>query len=285
MRLPSSIVLSVLAAVAACSAFDSVDPPPELPERDASVALDADSADVTEVDAADAAVPDAPTASADYEAAVLADAPIAYWRFTEPVGSPALASKVGKHDLVPSTNALPLLGRPGLFSGTGGAIELDNTPGQRAAVGGLPILVPNAFAVEMWIFLPQPANLNGRSLLVHSDGQRSYFVYLEGPKINLRVTGPVGQGQVVATGPGDGAWHHLVFQANAPPGSEIYLDAIKWPLTTTVQAGAYNVRDFILGASDPGSNTVSALLAEVALYDHVLASERITEHFKVGKRP
>jgi hypothetical protein len=282
-----SRALLVLTLLAACSSFEASDPAPELPQRDASVAPDAD-ADAGAIDGADpdTAIDATPSASALYEAAVLLDSPKAYWRFTEPVGSTHLASKVGDYSLLPAPNP-PAFARPGLFSGSGGAIEYDASSGQRVETSTVPMLAPGPFAVEAWVFLSKPGNDNGRSMIVHSSGQASYFAYLQASTVVLEVSIQNAKRQIVGTGVTDNAWHHLVLQASSVATAEVYVDGIKAVTALNLAEDPYNLRAFILGASDPNSQTIGpgTKLAEVALYDHVLTAQRITEHNVLGKVP
>jgi hypothetical protein len=282
--------LLVLTLIAACSSFESSDPTPGLPERDASVADDAAvDAGANDAEVSDVAVDATPSASAVYEAAVLADAPKAYWRFTEPVGSAGLASKVGsEYSLLPAPNA-PVFGRPGLFSGTGGAIEFASLAGERVETSALPVFAPGPFAVELWLFLDRPGNLNGRSFVVHSTGTASYFAYLQGSTVVVDTTNPNVKRRIVGTGVTDNAWHHLVFQADVGSLStaEVYVDGIKALDATNLAEGAYPKRPFTLGAADPTTQTIGpgTKLAEVAVYDHVLPAARIADHNLLGKVP
>ena len=281
MRLSSFIVLSVLAAAAACSSFDSAEPTPELPERDASLAPDA-GADAGEV--GDAALTDAaPSASAAYGAAVLFDAPIAYWRFAEPAGSAVLSSETGEHVLLPAANA-PALGATGVFGAGSGALSFDGKLGRRVACSTMPA---NAlpFAFEAWVFPVGSPDVT-RAIVRRSAGGASFNVRFTDTSVRVD-TGMSDLGYAVAGPmPPAASWHHLLVQATTAEDAQLYIDGVKYGVPGVTNNGTLPMVDFSVGAMDAELSPADGTkIAEVALYDHVLDPTRITAHYLSGKPP
>ena len=285
----SRALVAVLSYFVACSSYGSSDDAPALaPERDASTPTDANAATdgATSPDSDDDTGTDAASGpSAAYRAAVLADSPLAYWRFAEKKGSPALASEVGAHFLLAGPSS-PELAQPGLFADAGAAIRFGGGTGQRVVASTVPIDIPNPMAIEAWIFAGSPADSVSRMVLGRSNGTHSYFLYTYNGDLFFEILYSSNKFWVQTTFTSN-AWHHVVAQGSQPSEIEIVLDGLKKAIETTTPTTAVPPREFHVGAADDADTAVGpdARITELALYDHVLAPARVTEHFIRGKAP
>lgn len=276
---------------AACSSFDdAADSPGPSPSpvddagSDTSEArIDSGAADAP----IDVAVDTGPSASSiAYRAAVMQDKPIAYWRLSEPAASVSLASEVGAHTFLPGA-VKPSFGVAGLFSGTGGAIGLGGTNGMRVFSNTVPMLLPNAFSFETWINLGAPADDSLRTIFAQANASSSVVFYVMNTGLVLECVNMMAHFYANMPPLSTGAWHHVVAQATTVAAIEIYVDGSK-SLTATSNTQVPDAPgEFTVGARDNGAPALgpNAKLAEIALYDHVLTPDRITEHIVLGKTP
>jgi hypothetical protein len=225
------------------------------------------------------------TSSASYRQAVLEDTPIAFWRFSEKADSPVLASEIGSHALLPAA-AKPLFGESGLFSGAGGAIGFDGTKGQRVVSATVPFAAPAGVAVEAWIRLTIPPDSLGRGIVGQSDGNDSFILFLFQAEIYFEVRLGATR-HYVANGLSVNEWHHIVAQTNSMTGVEMSIDGVRSTAAISNGTTPLAAQDFFVGAEKDSTDPIGpdARVAEVALYDHVLTPERITQHYLLGKKP
>jgi hypothetical protein len=288
----SSRPLLVLALLAACSSFDSAPETTVPPDGGADAPSEAGSlpGDASTAVDGDADVDAALSSSAAYRATVLADTPLAFWRFAEATGSPSHTSEIGTHVLVPAVPA-PLSGYAGLFTGSGSALGFTGASGERLASSTVPVLVPGAFAFEAWIFIALAPDSAARTIAARSDGSYSFFLYvyesvvwLETGESQLNVTT---QHYVGGPGIAQAKWHHIVAQGTTWAQIEVFVDGVRHTTISTTSVGPLSARDFSLGAGDGTATTLGAggKIAETALYDHVLGPERVTAHYLAGRAP
>lgn len=259
--------------------------------NEASIAyVDANDAAPATADAGDAddATPDvdgaSPPASA-YRAAVLADGPIAYYRFEETAGNEA-ANEVAQDGGIPSATMLNVtLGRAGAILTDPGARAVELTGTGRVTVDDPRFTFSGMapFTLEAWV---QPSSLDNtpRRLFSHEIGSppQGYLVafyvnlaefrratdagYVQATLYDASIA-PARWTYVVATY--DGRAQRLYFDAKLvalSAGPTNALGAVDTPLAT----GA-------IGST--GASTLVGLLDEVAVYDKALTTAQIEAHF------
>lgn len=289
--------------VSACSLLTSVS---GLSGGEASPTSDGSSGGDTGVEASNAldatSSADAPTATdaADprflaYGNAVLADTPVAYWRFEETALPTARDERGAHHGLYAFS---PTLGEPGIAGGR--AVRLP--AGQRSHVtqADLAFRFPGnqPYAVEVWLQIGKlggnqwlagtegpasPDPRTGWSLFVTDVGGVAYEVwgapFVDGGSLQRR-------GIYATSAPFDVArFHHVVMTYNGAVIS-MWLDGAKRasftdttdaPDTGTLMLGCRRTPTGVTACLDDG------VLDEVAIYDHPLVEARILAHYVLGK--
>jgi hypothetical protein len=239
-----------------------------------------------------------------YARGILADQPMAYWRFDEPLNAPVAFDYAGGHNASynNATNGLPGFspsvpdtaagfGFNGFTSGSM-ALEENNT-------GVAPIdfstLGSNAqFSVEAW--LKAPPGQNGGIVTKGYGHAEQFDLDFSGNVLRFFARDPSN----ATHGPtssfqADGNWHHIVGVYDGSNGIvKLYLDG-------TVLASTTNAPGLgILPTSVPtsmGARTSSstdtayslqlsnAIVDEVALYTYALSSNQVSAHFTAGALP
>lgn len=229
-----------------------------------------------------------------YGQAVLADAPLAYWRFEE-TALPTAKDERGLHDA--AYVFAPSLGEPGVAGGR--AVRLP--AGQRAHItegssafnfGGK---VP--YAVEMWIKLSKLSNYqwlastegptvprSGWSLFVNSTGGTLFEVwgvpFSDGGSSQRRGAYAVVAPTPIVVGP----FQHVVMSFNGAVTS-LWVDGVKRKEEAD-STSAPDTGPLILGCRRAASLidcVDDGVLDEVAIYDHALSGARILAHYDFGK--
>lgn len=289
--------------VSACSLLTSVDGlsgGDGSPADDASIRSDTGVEGSTALDATQAADGLTATDAADprfaaYGKAVLADTPVAYWRFEETALATAKDERGAHNGLYVFS---PTLGEPGIAGGR--AVRLP--VGQRASItqADLAFRFPGnqSYAVEVWLKLGKlggyqwlagtegpssPDPRSGWSLFVTDVGVVSYEVwgapFVDGGASQRR-------GVYATSAPFDVArFHHIVMTYNGTVMS-VWLDGVKRANQTDATA-APDTGTLMLGCRRTPTGVTSCLddgvLDEVAIYAHVLDDARILAHYDLGK--
>ena len=238
--------------------------------------------------------------STPYPVAVLADAPMAYWRLDEPVGSGIAHDYVGGFDGGYSNVTNGLAGYNLLETnaaiGVGPAFNPAWT--RDSAVAGIVGIdfssqgANAAFSVEAWVKQNAPSSLNG--IVALGDGRGGEQFCLDAPGGNFRFYIREGVTYEASMAQGsvgnDTRWHHVVgtldqaaarlllyvdgtlAASNAAP-SGLGVQAATWPLS--------------IGARESGWVTgndaqLNAAIDEVAIYDYSLTSAQVQHHYAAG---
>jgi len=207
-----------------------------------------------------------------YSAAVLADAPVHYWRMADPGGGIA-------HDIGSSPHHLHGLGsaisQPLGYSGPisdGGSMDL-TLDGQYANTGNPITITTNPLTVEMWYWnwqalasvrdLLQIQSAN-QIVLFHSATQWSWLYNGVTVATNFHFT--------------EQAWHHIVGSYDGA-NSHLYIDSNPFgPTAVAPQAAISNIME--LSANNALSLAWGGgYFAEVAIYNIALSQTRVSAHY------
>lgn len=230
---------------------------------------------------------DAPTAP-PYVAAVLADDPVAYWRFGESSGTRA-ADASGHGNDATYTGSVTLgetgaiAGDPDTAAGFDGATAFVDGA-DRFVFGGM-----QPFSLEAWV---NPASVGpyvgiaSRNDATTGPPTEGYLLFV-GPS-----DGPIGFQRLDATNlttvsttgtPTAGAYVHVVATFDGVDMS-IYLNGEMQSMQTGSFAIAGATSDFVVAAEAGGTgNFFSGTIDEVAVYDHALTADRVKAHWLVGR--
>lgn len=201
-----------------------------------------------------------------YEVEVLADEPLAYYRFEEPAGAEIIEDSSGDHDSVEVNNAV--LGVPGRvgnaveFNGDGSIVlDLFMDPFQPSDDGfdfSIEMLVSNtAIPTQVMAAQKDGSGLGRSNLILNGGGQWGSFI--GGSTTSSEIT------------PEEDTWYHLVMTYDGDFEEIIYYvdgEATVDPIIQTVESADGN---WVLGShKNQGSQFVDGLMDEVAFYDYRL---------------
>ena len=210
---------------------------------------------------------------APYPLTVIADGPIAYWRFAESSGALTAADSSGN-------------GVNGTYSGTG--VTFGVSPGAVVDAADKAITFDGASGYVSAPFnIPLNQSFSLEFLFKLSGAGVQYFLSTGG--FGPQVFSP-GNGAVTFSGLGtdsksgsylDGKWHHVICTATALGGgnysNQIYVDGVGGPggggapggMNSTLWMGCYGgINDFLGGSMD-----------EVAVYNYALSPTQATIHY------
>lgn len=282
-------VTSFCAAAAACISFDGLSGGVRPGSDDGGGPTDAEPRVDDGSDGNDAS---ADSSRAEiYRSAILADTPIAYWRFEETSGAAAKDEMAA----FPGTFVLsPTLGRPGLF-GSAGAIELPSSSSAHVEATGAALGFPGVAActIEVWVkpavfrdyqwiggtetFPPR----SGWSLFADAKGEVHYEVYRPEDG-SVGAVRSIGTNRTLALG----RFQHVVVTFNGQ-AMKTFIDGTSATVDDAPQA-APPASILRLGCRKSNAgDLVHCLdgwsLDEIALYDHPLTEEQVAAHYALGK--
>jgi hypothetical protein len=235
----------------------------------------------------------------NYSALVLADDPVAYYRFSETSGTTAIDSSTNGNNAT-YVNAVQL-NQPSL-SGLGSpeqSVGLDGISAHVRASGlnqtGATRFNAFSFTLETWVNTTS-ATLTGSQAyqgngLVWSDvgGNANDFVLAA---LNNRVsffTGNPDTSIIGNTVINDGNWHHIVATRDITGASStlsLWVDGVLDATGTVANIGALSANsDIVIGGNPLDSRYFNGRMDEVALYNAALSSERIQLHYQQGVVP
>jgi len=224
-----------------------------------------------------------------YRAAVLADAPIAYYRLGETVGSVA-ANEVGADGGIPGASYFGVtLGVPGAIEGDPDrAVDLKGAGRIFVDDPRLAFDLKKPFTLEAWV---RPSTISMTySRLFSREGVGTfpaggYNVHIQNTSVSLnRMTDSGSNDSAEFNGTLElGVWSHVVATFDGTD-MKLYVNA---SLEGTSQAA---VRDeglvdmpLTIGADSKfNASRLDAVVDEIAVYDHPLAPARVTAHYQAG---
>ena len=249
-----------------------------------AAATDAD-ADVTRPDApVDGPVdapPDGPTSV--YRAAVLADAPLAYWRLGEKSGT--VAHDETGHGYDGTCTGAYTLGAAGALAGDPDtAVTLDGITGQVDVGDNFDFAGQVPFSFEAWV---KPAVIDTvyRHVVTKmafngfGNPQVGTYVILQQGNTTLGFERWQGAAAVLTVETSDfpvaGSWAHIVATYNGTVG-ELYVNGV------AIQASAGSGGVTASGVHMLWGNVLQGVIDEIAVYDHVLSTARVAAHHQAA---
>lgn len=222
-----------------------------------------------------------------YSDLVLSDAPVSYWRLGETSGTTVVDEKA----LNPGTYTGVTLGATGAILGdTNKAATLAGTATSYALMSGVKSFPSTTVSVELWMNSPS-TTVEGTPFGYHTSvsGNTNDLILYNYNNLAIYVNGAA-----VSTGVklNDGVWHHVVVTWRSSDGAaELFKDGVSaW--TGTLAAGATLVgsgtimlgqeQDCLGGCLD-AAQAFLGVMDEVALYNKVLAADRVLAHYQYGR--
>lgn len=221
-------------------------------------------------------------ASAAYQDEVLADNPVAYYRFEETSGTTATDTADSNdgtyvNGVLLNQPSAPRLGRAASFDGINDYVDTPRT-------------VSTSFTLELWINTTA-SSLTGTQAyegngLVWSDvgGAGNDFAMA---MLNNGLSFFTGNPDITITSAiaiNDGVWHHLVATRTQGGSVEIFVDGISRGTATTNNNPLDANPSIMIGGNVLDSRYFAGLIDEVAYYPTVLSVARIQAHFQAGSQ-
>lgn len=235
-----------------------------------------------------------------YEADILSDKPIAYYRFEEPSGTSVatnLGSTGGNGAYYTGNEASPGAGgtpssasgdpgpRPPLFAGFDASNHAATFNGASRWVDTKNQFLQNlaAFTLEYWVAPTNRSSFPGRVGIV---GQNDAVEYGFIDPNTIQIWTPAGGSLNTAYSFADGQWHHIATIADGTSLKTYYDGALvgtSGNTTTDYGASAYNVHIGGGGVFDPADNWFLGKIDEVAIFDRAIPAVRVAQHYLAGK--
>lgn len=217
-----------------------------------------------------------------YATAVLADAPLAYFRFDEasgPVARSAVGSVTGTYE------GMVTFGAPGAVGDGNPAVTFDGVT-TRIPVGDVfPFDGAAPYSLEMWV---RPSSINDTRFLIDrrsASRAEGYTMYLGTTYLlHARITAGTEFGYVNIGTPVVGAWSHVVATFDGTI-TVIYLDGVEVASNTGSAASPIGggAGSFVIGDNDPGQfNKLAGDLDELAVYGSALSPAQVAAHFEAA---
>lgn len=289
-----NLLAIAVALVPACTLLVPTDElagsPPSTPPDDGQPTRDA--SQPTQDASAGADAPASP-----YEALILADGPLAYWRMGISSGR-IVPDRTGRgNDLVLQGTGHEL-GVPGAIVGDGdGAIEFDGVSSRAIATNARAFDFEgrHPFSIECWFLRRPRTNAPEYQYIVNSsigDGasRTGYALWIAPPEGGN--SDPHGGFEWMTSGgdiqvngalpPADEFVHYVaVFDGTK---ALLYTDGVS-DFTSLTGPGEQTARvtDFVIGGDYDGSECVSGVIDEVAIYDRALSPAEVARHLSAGR--
>ncbi len=230
-------------------------------------------------------------AMGDYAAAVMADGPQDYWRFSEPSGA-TVEDYTGRD--AATVTGTPTRNVSGAVTGDP-AITLNGSSSQRM-YSTKAAFAPFRYTVETWF---KTTTTRGGKIVgfgtsqsgTSSSSQSDHTLYMDNSgRINFGSR--QGSNQVLTSGAGlnNGQWHHAV-GVQTDSGMSLYIDGARVGNRSDVRVGMARNGWWRVGgdnlsgwANRPSSDYFAGSIDEVSVYHHGLSSDRVRAHYLASGR-
>jgi len=219
-----------------------------------------------------------------YAAAIVADAPVAWWRLDDTQDSPDILDAVGRHDGV--VNGTMTRGISGALVDANTAISLDGNVDNYGSVPFAPALNTPETTLECWV---RTTADTGEYIAVSTyESKKGCFFMRTDVADGLAWWGGAGhndQYYFYYSVMGDwvsGKWTHLVITASEAEGYRWYRDGelVAGPFGDFVRNTSGPLR--IGGANTPVNGAWNGDIDEVAVYSRVLTPDQIRAHYNAA---
>jgi hypothetical protein len=228
--------------------------------------------------ATDFTVDGPPPSSTPYRDAVLADAPVGYWRLAETSGKAIDEMSNGGAGIY---NGGVTQGVPGaLVAESDLAAEFDGTDDYVGIPDNNALDVGDSFTLEAWV--RRGAVLGTSQRFLHKGAGPAAFGFGANNKLVLIPGGPgatpLASSTMAIT---DHAWHHVVATKSAA-SVRIYVDGVDVTAPGTISTTTSNTSALNVGRSAGGNGYFAGAIDEVAVYPVALGRERVETHYRAA---
>ncbi len=219
-----------------------------------------------------------------YSDLVIADNPISYWKLSETTGTTAVdqqnrnsATYVGS----------PTLGASGAISDGTKAITLGPGTDQYAIKSEFTSFPTTAITVEFWMRSSDTTNAGTPFSYAISTNCNEFLIYNYN-SLAVYVNGAAVDSGIALT---DGLWHQIAVTWRSSDGAVAIFKDGKSVYTNTLQTGSSiggggtlvlgQEQDSVGGSFEPTQRFIGSL-DDVSVYNYVLSSTRISEHYQIA---
>ena len=220
-----------------------------------------------------------------YRAAVVADAPTAYYRFEEPVGSSTVASETDL-GVFGTVHGGATRGVPGAIAGDDGhALKLDGASASISFGNEFAFSGGASYTIELW-FRADTIDTNYRRIwnrdATNANGRQGYTLYVR-TDFGLVAERYIDSQLYSAYDRSFNAptWTHAVVTYNEAT-MKLWVDGA---LVGSMASPANLVgtdSPFVVGSAPEANGFFAGTVDELAIYDRVLTDDRIIEHHRIG---
>jgi hypothetical protein len=217
-----------------------------------------------------------------YRAAVLADAPLAYWRLGEAAGAKTAKDETGNgHDGAVAPEVVLGVGG-GLGGDTNTAARFNGAAGNIAIGDIFRFDGVTSFTLEAWI---RPTAPGGYGTVLGRDSDPNGYALFLTPSLGAGFERQRSGNDDFLTGPlvSTSSFTHLVATYDGS-AMRLYVNGtlVQGPMVSTSIPGASS--SFFIGADTTGAaDLFKGDIDEPAVYDHALSDAQILTHFTIGK--
>jgi titin len=210
-----------------------------------------------------------------YRAAVLADAPVAYWRLGEPSGA-TFRSETGTGLSMTAAGTVTSSTADALPADADRAVDLAGAGDLRGSNTAAVQLTEGT--VEAWVKATSPG-AGYRGIVVK---QSAFGLFLVDGVVSAYDWG-TGTNRSTGVNVADGQWHHvaMTFRSGVANGTVIHVDG-QPVLTTTITVLNQSVAPVVGAGHDSGTQRLTGSVDEAAIYSTVLSPDRIAAHHRAG---
>lgn len=218
-----------------------------------------------------------------YDAQVIADAPVGYWRLAAPTGQIITDSSTAGRNAFLTGNVA--LGQSGpIFDGSTSAL-FDGVTGLARVPGYDPLSGLTAFSMEGWVNHNSAAWAATIDLFLSMGTVGHYLAVSSGTVVtSTRISGVQRTSTGVAIN--TTGWHHIVQTWTSGDSIRLYVDGVL-AATSAVFSGTLDAGTAVyIGIFEPGtaSNRFAGLISRCALYNYALSPTTIATHYALRSR-
>jgi hypothetical protein len=219
-------------------------------------------------------------AASRYRAAILADKPLAYWRFGEASGATA-TDETGNGNAATIGSGVAWGATGALLNEANTAVGLVGAQGLQIGNGGFNFPGTDAFSLEGWVTLSAPPDANSRHLYMKNDdknpaGRQAYGMYLQaGDGLAFERYVNSGLRRLEAPAPSVNTWTYFVATYNGT-GLALYVNAVFVANISDTRSQLPIPNPEYLGCDSFTNPSVEGALDEFAVYDYALTQNQVS---------
>lgn len=207
-----------------------------------------------------------------YAQQVLADSPVAYWKFNE--GSGSSITDYSGNGLTATTHNSPDMTVAGMLTGETACLFATASSQYADCPHNSALNQGDVFTIEAWV--KRTNNSFASHIYSKVTNTPGFFINASNTlQIGVYAVANIGDGSILIN---DTNWHHLVWTKNGATNL-LYVDAVEGHGSLSNATASNNSLTANIGQNGDGSNKMNGAMAHVALYTTALSGARISAHY------